>query len=256
MDDSEIQLRLSACRPHGQDHDDPLLKEALESLPQRPAMMQWFSGAQDFDSKMCRCMEEVPVPGNLKAEILAAAKVCRSTPRWRRLPWLAAAALLTVLGLVFTVYEPTAHADPTLAEFETEIVDLFDGMKTKGFGLDHVSGEFSNVSAWLAAQGAPKPYVVKPCSKTARPFGCRTVDWRGQKVAMVCFGRGDQGAHLFVVLREAIKDLPPFLDPQKVERVEGYPVASWNCSKYVYVMMGDTPDTKLEEFLVASSDIK
>lgn len=257
MDDSEIQLRLSACRPHGQDNDDPLLKEALETLPQRPALMEWFAQEQEFDRKMCKCTCEVPVPDALRSEILAAAKLTTKVPRWQRLPWLATAAAIALVGILFTLSErPATAGTPTLAEFETEIVDIFDSMKNQGFGLDHVTGEIANVSAWLGTQGAPKPYVVKPCTKEARPFGCRTVTWRGQKVAMVCFGRGDQEAHLFVVLKEALKDTPDQLNPDKVERVEGYPVASWSCRKYVYVMMGDSPETNLDEFLVASSDLK
>lgn len=255
MDDAEIQLRLSACRPHGQDNDDPLLKEALESLPHRPAIMEWFADEQVFDKKVCRCVCDLPVPENLQSEILAAAKLSHAVPRWQRLPWLAAAAVIALLGVVYTIYEPRA-GDPTVAQFETEIVDIFDSMKHQGFGLDHVTGEISNVSAWLGTQGAPKPAAIKPCTKEARPFGCRTVTWRGQKVAMVCYGRGDQEAHLFVVPKESFKELTTEPLPQKMDRVEGYPVASWTCRKYVYVMMGDSPETKLDEFLVASSDIK
>ena len=255
MDDAELHLRLSACRPNGQDNDDPLLREAMEKLPQRPALMEWFAQEQAFDCAMCKCVAELPVPENLRSEILAAAKLQSPMPCWQRLPWLAAAAALMLAGLVFTVYPPRTE-DATLAQFETEIVDMFDTMKDKGFGLDHVTGEIANVSAWLGTQGAPKPYVVRPCTKDARPFGCRVVDWRGQKVAMICFGRGGQEAHLFVVLREILRDLPDDLSPQKVVRVEGYPVASWSCSKYVYVMLGDSPETNLDEFIVASSDLK
>lgn len=255
MDDAEIQLRLSACRPHGQDNDDPLLKEALESLPHRPAIMEWFAGEQVFDKKVCRCVCDLPVPENLQSEILAAAKLSHAVPRWQSLPWLAAAAVIALLGVIYTVYEP-GKGNPTVAQFETEIVDIFDSMKHQGFGLDHVTGEISNVSAWLGTQGAPKPAAIKPCTKEARPFGCRTVTWRGQKVAMVCYGRGDQEAHLFVVPKESFKELTAEPLPQKMDRVEGYPVASWTCRKYVYVMMGDSPETKLDEFLVASSDLK
>jgi hypothetical protein len=255
MDDAELHLRLSACRPNGQDNDDPLLREAMENLPHRPASMAWFTQEQEFDRAMCKCLAEVSVPENLRPEILAAAKLNSALPRWQRLPWLAAAAALLLSGLLFTIY-PYQKTDPTLAQFETEIVDIFDGMKDKGFGLDHVTGEIANVSAWLGTQGAPKPYVVRPCTKEARPFGCRVVDWRGQKVAMICFGRADQEAHLFVVLRETLRDLPDDLSPQKVERVEGYPVASWSCRKYVYLMMGNTPETNLDEFLAATSDVK
>jgi|GEM_PF-982420 len=255
MDDAELQLRLSACRPNGQDNDDPLLREAMETLPHRPDLMNWFANEQSFDRCMCKAVAEVKVPENLCAEILAASKMSASVPRWQRLPWLAAAAALALLGLVYSIYEPKTQ-DTTLAQFESEIVDIFDGMKNRGFGLEHVSGELTNVSAWLGNQGAPKPYIIQPGTKSARPFGCRVVTWRGQKVTMVCFGRGDQEAHLFVVLRESLKDLPENLPPQKVQHVDGYPVAAWSCRKCVYVLLGDSPETKLEDFLKADSNLE
>lgn len=252
MDDSELQLRLSACRPNGQDNDDPLMREAMECLPHRPAVMEWFAKEQTFDRTMCQCVSGIAVPECLRAEILAAAKLSNKVPRWQSLPWLAAAAVIALMGLVYVIQVPL-EKDATLAQFETEIVDMFDSMKSEGYGLEHVTGELTNVSAWLGNQGAPKPYVIQPGTKTARPFGCRIINWHGQKVAMVCFGRGDQEAHLFVVLRESLKELPDDLTPGKVEHVDGYPIAAWSCRKCVYVMMGNSPDTKLEEFLAANS---
>ncbi len=256
MDDAELQLRLSACRPNGQDNDDPLLREAMETLPQRPALMEWFAEEQAFDRAMCKCLAGAPVPEDLRTQILAAGKISPVMPRWQRLPWLAAAAAIALLGAAFAAFYQPASANPTLAQFETEIVDMFDGMKSKGFGLDHVTGEIANVNAWLGTQGAPKPYVVKPCTKEARPFGCRVVTWRGQKVAMVCYGRGEQEAHLFIVQKDSLKGQSDEPSLQRLERVEGYPVATWSCRKYVYVMLGDSPETNLDEFLVASSDLK
>ncbi|SKA98259.1 hypothetical protein SAMN02745166_02714 [Prosthecobacter debontii] len=255
MDDAEIQLRLSACRPNGQDNDDPCLREAMETLPCRPELAAWFSQEQAFDRCLCKAISEMPIPENLRAEILAAAKLSAAVPRWQRLPWLATAAAVLLGGLIFVIREPEPK-QTSLAQFETEIVDMFDHMKTEGFGLEHVTGELSNVSAWLGNQGAPKPYIVQPGTKEARPFGCRIVTWRGQKVAMVCFGRGNQEAHLFVVLRDSLNDMPANIEPQKVEHVDGYPVAAWSCRKCAYVMMGSSPETKLEEFLADDSDLK
>lgn len=255
MDDAEIQLRLSACRPNGQDNEDPLLREAMEMLPCRPDLTSWFAQEQKFDRCLCKAVGEVPVPENLRCEILAATKMSTAVPHWQRLPWLAAAAAVLLGGLIYVIQAPQPK-ETTLAQFETEIVDIFDHMKTEGFGLEHVTGELSNVNAWLGNQGAPKPYIIQPGTREARPFGCRIISWRGQKVAMVCFGRGKQEAHLFVVMRDSLKDMPADLEPQKVDHVDGYPVAAWSCRKCVYVMMGNSPETKLEDFLVAESDIK
>lgn len=248
MDDAELQLRLSACRPGGRDAEDPLLREALEQLPHRPQLADWFEREQAFDAAVAAQLGRVPVPERLQAEILAAAHVTTALPRWQRLPWLATAAAVVLAAVLSVIFIGPAE-EVSLAQLETDIVGLFDRMQADGYGLEQVSGELTQVSAWLGAQGAPCPYVIQPGTKTARPLGCRLVSWRGRTVTMVCFARGDQQAHLFVVERDSVRDLPGKAATCEVQRVEDYPVAVWSCRKYVYLLVGDSPQTRLDDFL-------
>lgn len=251
MDDTELQLRLSACRPHGQDSDDALMSEALEKLPQRPHLAAWFQEEQAFDAALGAHVRQMAVPESLRAEILAAAKVSSTElPQWQRLPWLAAAAVVLLGVSAFLFQTPTQTASvATLAEFQTDIVGMFDRIKSEGVPLDHQSGEISNVSTWLGEHRAPKPYALQSGMKSAHPMGCRIVTWRGCKVTMVCFGRGDQEAHLFVIDRADLESAPDVPRPEGTERQAGYPVAHWTCRKCVYVIVGSSEKTDLSQFL-------
>lgn len=248
MDDAELQLRLSACRPNGQDADDPWMREALEELPHHPGLAEWHAVQTDFDRGICRHLEQMPIPPGLRAEILAAARLCRaSRPRRTWLPWAAAAALLAVAATV--LWMPPAPTPATLAQAEVELVALYDRMQNEGMSLDHVSDELAEVNTWLADAGAPLPYLMQAGLRGARPMGCRVLEWRGRKVTMICFRKGEAAAHLFVLEREAMAEALPRRQPGPVLHVAGLPVAAWGCVKCQYVLIGASKGTRLEDFL-------
>lgn len=249
MDDAELQLRLSASRPNGQDADDPWIREALEALPRHPGLAEWHGRQTEFDRAVCRQLEQAPIPTGLRAEVLAAEKLCQAG-RARRvwLPWVAAAALLAAAGVV--LWLPPATARTSLAQAEVELVEMFDRMRTEGLSLDHVTDQLAEVNIWLADAGAPLPYLMQAGLREARPTGCRVLEWRGRKVTMICFRKGDAAAHLFVLKREALvpEAALPSREPGPVQQVNGHPVAAWGCRKCQYVLVGAQKGMCLEDF--------
>lgn len=249
MDDAELHLRLSACRPNGQDADDPWMREALEALPRHPRLAEWHRQQTDFDRAVCRHLEQAPIPSGLRVEILAAEKLChagRSRRVW--LPWAAAAALLATAAVV--LWLPPATAPASLAQAEVELVEMFDRMRTEGMSLDHVTDQLAEVNTWLADAGAPLPYLMQAGLRDARPTGCRVLEWRGRKVTMICFRKGESVAHLFVLERDALapETAAPSREPGPVQQVAGHPVAAWGCRKCQYVLVGAHKGMRLEDF--------
>ena len=250
MDDAELQLRLSACRPNGQDADDPWMREALEALPRHPGLAEWYHQQKVLDQVICRHLEQAPVPSGLRAEILAAAKLCHATrPRRVWLPWAVAAALLTAAAVVLWM-PPVTRPAASLAQAEVELVEMFDRMRTEGMSLDHVTDELAEVNTWLADAGAPLPYLMQAGLREARPTGCRVLEWRGRKVTMICFRKGEASAHLFVLEREALAcdATESRREPGPVQLVAGHPVAVWGCRKCQYVLIGGRKGMRLEDF--------
>jgi hypothetical protein len=225
------------------------MQEASRALATRPELQAWFQQEQAWDRAFATHLSQIPVPDRLLEEILAAAKISqRPLPHWQRLPWLAAAEMLALLGIAAIWMQPSTGSVP-LVDFQHDMVVMLDQMKSEGFGLDHETDKLLNISAWLGKQGAPQPYVLQKGTRTASPRGCCVLEWHGQKVTMICFRRGDQEAHLFVVPRAVIAEAVSAQKPLMPQQDQGYPVTHWMCRKCVYVIVGDAPGTALEQFL-------
>lgn len=256
MDKQEIQMRLSACRPSGQDGDDAAIREALKQLSGDPAMAVWFAKAQALDSVICRQLEGVEVAEGLKERILAGARLNQRKREWSRRAWMAAAAVVmagvSVWLLERTVAPPTwpkgALAVASLREYRDDVTSAFLKMHDQGVDLDMEDSDVVKVKAWLAEHGAPGDAELRVGLGDATAFGCKIIEWRGQHVAMMCFGKNDDEAHLFVVKREAIRGLGG-LEAGRVERVGGIQVIAWQDDQRAYVMVGNSPKTDLKPFL-------
>ena len=181
--------------------------------------------------------------------LFRSAKVSRARGRRAVLPWIAAAAMLAAAAVVF--WMPRGNGVLSFAEAEVELVKMFDRMQTEGFSLDHVSDELAEVGTWLADAGAPLPYVVHAGARAATPMGCRVLDWRGGRVTMICFRKGGDSAHLFVLDRARLAEGegPLSRDPAPVHHVDGRPVTAWGCRKCLYLLVGGAKDTRLDDFL-------
>jgi hypothetical protein len=254
MDKQEIQMRLSACRPSGLDRNDAAIRQALEQLPGDPKTAVWFARSQALDFAICRQLESVEAPDGLKERILAGARLNERKREWNRRLWLAAAAVVMAGVAVWSAEKfatPALQAGGAVAslrEYRDDVTSAFLKLHTEGFDLDMQDADVAKVKAWLAAHGAPGDAELRPGLGDALPFGCKIIEWRGQRVSMMCFGKNSDEAHLFVVNRSAIRDLGN-LETGRIERVRGLQVITWQDDKRAYVMVGNSPETDLKEFL-------
>lgn len=257
MDKQELQMRLAACRPSGQDNEDAAIREALEQLPGDPEMAVWFAKAQALDFAICRQIESVDVPEGLRERIFAVARMSRRKREWNRRLWLAAAAVIlagvAVLALE-TSEAPSAQtsdiapAVASLREYRDDVASAFLKMHDKSFHLDLADSNVVKVKAWLSEHGAPGDVELRAGLGDAKPHGCKIIEWRGRRVSMLCFGKNNDEAHLFVVDRSAIRDLGG-IEAGRIERFGGVEVIVWQDDRRAYVMMGDSPKTDLKRFL-------
>ena len=256
MDKQELQMRLAAYRPSGQDKEDAAIREALEQLPGDPEMAAWFAKAQALDFAVSRQLETVQAPEGLRERILAGSKMNQRKREWSRRLWLAAAAIVMAGVAVWSLERVAAPSSQTkgalavasLRENRDDVASAFLKMNKEGFELDHSDSDVLKVKAWLAEHGAPGDAQLRVGLGDAHSYGCKIIEWRGQRVSMMCFGKNDDEAHLFVVNRDAIRDLGG-LEAGRVERVGGIQVIAWQDDKRAYVMVGNSPKTDLKEFL-------
>lgn len=253
MNKQEIQMRLAAARPGDRDESDPAIREAVQCCGSDAELRAWFEREQAVDSCICRCLGSVPAPEGLQARILAGARLARPVVWWQRKPWLAAAAIIAAFFAVMIwqqISPPPAQGGSvaTLKDYRDDIAALYARMGESGIHLDMQHSDVRQVKAWLSEKGAPADAVLRPGLGEARAFGCKIVKWRGHQVSMMCFGKNNDEAHLFVVSKAAVQGLGG-IDPGCIDCVCDYPLVAWQDDRNAYVLVGHTPQSDLKSFL-------
>jgi anti-sigma factor RsiW len=106
------------------------------------------------------------------------------------------------------------------------------------------------VVAWLGEHHGENNFVLPVAlNGDTGLMGCRVLDWRGQKVSMLCYGVNGSGhVDLFVAKSNVFPDAPPEDKPQFVSS-GGMPTASWSHNGMAYLMVGHGDEAALERIL-------
>lgn len=206
MSNNEAKFILRAYRPSGRDAGDPAMAEALKQARHDPALGAWFAREQAHDAAVAAKLREVAPPAGLRAAILAGATMSeqktgavagktRTQAWWRQPVWLAVAAAVAVVLSVLTWKRLTPAGGATLEEFAVNNVD-------KGFRLQKHSADVAVLKTWLSGQRGPLPEALPAKFAELRALGCRTLDFKGRDVSLLCFERGGKEFHVFVARLE------------------------------------------------------
>ncbi len=267
MNSQEARLILCACRPDGQDQDDPAMKKAMDHAETDPQLAAWFAREQTLDAALSAKVRGVFVPTDLKAEILAGARVVKPIILRRRISqWAtAAAAVALAAAVVWNLDAPVKNRLPqfagggltgpagvaSFAAFREDAAKAFAEMQKVGFTPDLRTSNVSQVNNYfnerIGVSNSVDVGEVVDQLGDARLFGCRIVDWRGHKVSMLCLHSDGEDAHLFVIHREALSELGD-IKTKAIEHTAGYPVTAWQDANNAYVLVGHRPDTDLKKF--------
>ncbi len=249
MNRHEAQLLLTAFRP-GEGNEDAAIRSALEFMRGDPELAQWFADSQALDKAIAGRLASVPVPASLKADILAGARASRRKSFWRNgWTWMAAAAAV-VVALFASIPLATKTTVATLGEYRSDVGAAFAQMSAGGFKPTLGVKSMADVAQYVNTQKSPLGNPEKPGGlASVKPLACRVIDWRGQKVSIICVGRDGLEAHVFVVDRKVIRDAGD-VDIKAIAKASDYPVAAWEDDKHAYVMVGNTKDTDLAKLLL------
>jgi hypothetical protein len=155
--------------------------------------------------------------------------------------------LFFLLGLpLWWVNEPEK---PTLAEYRDEVARTAVSMIDGGFSMDYQSADNHKVMEWIEARQLASRVGFTQGMDQSKPFGCKAIEWRGHRVAMICFkGPGNQVAHLFILKKDLLANVPG-RQCKEIVTMEGLSVASWFDQANAYVLVGDNPRVRIEDFL-------
>ncbi len=247
MTNEEAKYILQAYRPNGADVGDPMFQPALEQAKQDVELGRWLEEQQAFDRAVSTKLRMVEPPVELLGAILAGATVGRLEGRlwWRQPKWLAMAA--SVL-LVFSVglaglLTTRANASDELPVFAMDYV-------TGGFFLSQHNTNVDELRSWLSKQNAPLPKELPAGFAQLRGLGCKTLEYRGKEVSLICFGEGKE-YHLFVARRDDFPLMSASAVPQFLVR-KGHASAAWSDDKNHYIVVTDDSLKALKECLHCS----
>jgi hypothetical protein len=237
MKNQEARLILQAYRCGGQDASDPLFAEALEQARRDPELQKWFAEENALDARIQASLQTaIPIPRELKSNLLAQGKIARPTPwRWfQPLKLAAAAAVLLLLGLAAFLLLPRKPAQ--LASFRETMARY--SMQQQGH-VAYESHDMAKIQQWLQDRGMETNFELPAVLHGGPAQGCRVVDWNGRKATMLCFVL-DDGEHmdLFVMDRVGLPNLPEGGAPRFAE-ANGLKTATWAKDDKVYLLIGN-----------------
>jgi hypothetical protein len=231
MDEQQTRLILQSYLA-GAERDDPEVAEALREAGRNPDLAQWFAEEQAFDRAIAAHLNAVPAPLGLKTRILANAGVPAETRQWSWAVKLAAvAALLFLAAQIVSLFRTSTAASNRLPDYASEMVSFIQLPPP----LEMKSGDLGAIKGWLAKKEAARTNVP-PRLAALQPVGCRILSFRGQKVALICFQRGqDRLAHLFIIDRAAMPKIRPGDQPVYQDAL-GWTTATWAEGDRVYMI--------------------
>jgi hypothetical protein len=244
MNKQELALLLQSCRPDGPDAGDPRFAKALEWVRRHPTLEQWFTEQQAFDRALSERLRAVPVPPELKANLLAS-QSDRKPGAWNLVgAWLtlaASMALVVMVALNWRIRE-------TPADFAAYRETILPRAIQAAGHLDHTDSDIVALGRALTQAGAPAPQNLPRGLRHLHPIGCRTLDWQGRRVGLITYLPNGHQLLLLTVRRAGFQGVPPSEIPS-VARVGAWSLACWTDPQTIYLLIAPLSPAGLQRYL-------
>lgn len=196
MDREKARFLLTAYRTGGGDKDDPVFAEALAAVREDVELEEWFSQQQAFSRVLSGKLQEIAVPAEVKAKILAGSSASAGRGRpWRW--WLSLAASVVISGLLvfwwFNRFVPTGPE--TMAAYRVDMGQYLSHV----FFLDYESENVSDVRRWLKDRHDVTDYTIPESLDKYASLGCEVIRWHDLTAYLICFDVKGELVHLFLL---------------------------------------------------------
>jgi hypothetical protein len=242
MDKREAREILGLHRADDTAHDKRFA-EAKELASGDPELARWWAEDQELDDAISTKLAAVAMPDDLKARLMSRATPLPLSRRsWRR-PALLAAAAAIALAVLFGFWRGSFKSTQSLADFRDEMVSFIKLRPS----LSLETRDLTQINDFLEKSGAPSGFDIPGPLRRLQPVGCRSLRFRGEDVALICFKRGGgQIAHLFVVKRAAIRGIRA----ETHFATQGdWTSAAWRKGDYVYLLALQGDQSSAEKYI-------
>jgi anti-sigma factor RsiW len=244
MDRQSAKQILACYRPGRDDPADPAFGEALEQARRDPELAHWLAQQTAFDAVVSETLRDLPVPANLRKQILAHVSAPPIARVWWRQPaFRAAAVALVALAVMAGVW--LANQPDTFDAYRQQMAALVSG----DYDMKIKSTDLKEIRQYLASQGWPSDYALTPAMQRLEAEGGSVIKWHGKKISLVCVQAGDdKDLFLFVVPRSVLPGAPATEIPQFAS-VGGMMTAAWSVGDQLYLLASHADEKLLRRYL-------
>ena len=204
----------------------------------------------EFDSRVREAFASIPVPPNLREQILAQNKIV-SLPFWRRsnstkaVSGLALAAAIALLATGLLFWNNAPREDKTFAGFRSRMVSF----ALRNYDMDLHTNQLAAVQTYLATKGAPADFPLPPTLAATPVKGGKSLLWQGKPVGMVCFGLGNDTLYMFVIDSPLPGTPTNAASPPAITTYKNLATATWTAGDKTFLLAAPIPAPTLERLV-------
>ncbi len=256
MNIEEAKTVLSAYRPNHADENDPLINEALTLITSTPEGEEWLNKNLERDEIIRSAILRDDIAETHRQNLLKEISDKNNSQKNQNIisyawPILKIAAVL-ILG--FTSYFITKGIYANY-RFQ-EINDYRNAMAFYAadvyFRLDFLSEKLPEIDQHLVSKKSPILNEIPNRLAEKLPLGCKTLDWQGQKVTLICFHSDeDKIIHLYLIDKSTTSEnsFGELGELAKQSRQHGLETIGWTTDNLVCLLVGSEPDVKVAHLL-------
>jgi len=237
---------LSAFRPGTDDERDPVFLEALQVAEHDPQLAAWLAERQAFDSIVKRRLAASPLPSGLLEQIRIGVTLRQTEARHQR-QWLAALAACFILVVTLSalwLYRRNSIQTTQFAACRNEMVRFLQHFPR----LDLETASLAQARQWLADTRHLQQVQFPTGLQRFPTIGCRTLDWYGHPLGLVCFMVDGEVVHFIIIPQSSIPDGPPSSEPQ-FARVGRETTVAWSRGDLTYLVLSKASEGFLRKRL-------
>lgn len=248
MNNQEAKFILSAYRPSGEDASGAQFEAALQQVSRDPGLARWFADQRAVDAATSEAVCSIPIPPDLRGNILAGAKISSRRFSLVQPQWLAMAAAILSLAIVAGFWTQRSRLEGWQKDALAFVPTLAAGQSQ----FDHVARDGRALQQWLQAQNAPAAEVMPVALETLPALGCKTISSGGKAVSITCFRmHGGELIHLVVTNASGVTHAP--LSQPRFAKMDGWATANWTQNGRLCMLATKAPEQELRQLLATSA---
>lgn len=262
MNRQRLSEILETYRPGEGLESDPEVRKALELCASDPELSGLRQNIEQFDRVFSERLRSVDVPESLYAEILnqeAGRKAVASGkgkvlfPSWfHPTAFAAAAAIILLLALSFTFWNPPAPQDSVVVQsagFDNTVLATANSLYAN-LNPAFRSREKAEIVSYLKTRGGTVPASMPGGVDWDQTFACDVIQVDGKTVSLVCFSDPEQSGkfHLFTFTRKDFQEARIPSTP-RIEKDGDTSHAAWSDGELIHVLYSDRGEKNLRQLL-------